>query len=282
MERFAGRVAVVTGGASGIGLALARRLGAEGMRVVVADVEEGPLAAAERDLAGRGVEVLAVPTDVREEASVEALAEAALARFGAVHVVCNNAGVMGGAGLTWEVPAEDWDWVLGVNLHGVIHGIRTFVPILVAQEEGHVLNTASMAALVSLALTAPYVVSKHAVLALSESLFHELAGRAPHVGVSVLCPEAVVTRIAEAERNRPAALRPREDRPPSPERRVAEAAARKALAAGTAPEVIAERALRGIRERRFYLLSEDGWRHSVESRLEDIRQRRNPTLNPPT
>jgi short-subunit dehydrogenase len=194
--------------------------------------------------------------------------------------VCNNAGVMGGAGLCWEVPAEDWAWVLGVNFQGVLHGVRVFVPILLAQEEGHVLNTASMAALVSLPLASPYVVSRHAVLALSESLHHELAGRGPHVGVSVLCPEAVDTRIVDAERNRPAALRPQ--RPlDTPERQVVEAATRKALAGATSPDAIAARALRAIRERRFYVLAEDAWRRAAETRCDDIRLARAPTLAPP-
>jgi len=280
MERFEGRVAVVTGAASGIGRALARRLGAEGAKVVLADVEPGALAEAERELGGRGVETLAVRTDVTDEGSVRALADAALGRFGAVHVLCNNAGVMGGAGLSWQLPAEDWSWVLGVNLHGVLHGLRAFVPILLAQDEGHVLNTASMAGLLSLPLAAPYVVSKHAVVALSEALYHELAGRGPHVGVSVLCPEAVDTRIADAERNRPAALRPA-TAVELPERKLVEEATRKALAGATPPDVIAERAVRAIRERRFYVLAEDAWRRAAELRCEDLRLGRNPTFAPP-
>jgi NAD(P)-dependent dehydrogenase (short-subunit alcohol dehydrogenase family) len=281
MERFDGRVAVVTGGASGIGLALAQRLGAEGMKVVIADVEAAALESAERELSGAGVEALGVRTDVADAGSMRALADRALARFGAVHLVCNNAGVMGGSGLCWEASVEDWQWVLGVNLWGVIHGIRSFLPILLEQEEGHVLNTASMAALVSLPFTAPYVVSKHAVLALSESLHHELTARRSRVGVSVLCPEAVDTRIVDAERNRPVALRGAAGTERSPERALVEAATRKALAGATPPAVIAERALRAIRERRFYVLSEDAWRRSAEARLDDLRLARNPTLAPP-
>jgi NAD(P)-dependent dehydrogenase (short-subunit alcohol dehydrogenase family) len=180
----------------------------------------------------------------------------------------------------WEVPAEDWAWVFGVNFHGVLHGLRVFVPILLAQEEGHVLNTASMAALVSLPLASPYVVSKHAVLALSESLHHELAGRGPHVGVSVLCPEAVDTRIVDAERNRPAGLRPAEPRE-TPESKLVAEATRKALAGATPPDVIAERAFRAIRERRFYVLAEDAWMRTAETRMDDIRLGRSPTLAPP-
>jgi len=149
MERLAGRVAVVTGAASGIGRALAATLANERMKVVMADVEPGALAAAARDLAGRGAEVLAVETDVTRQDQVDALAKRALDAFGAVHVVCNNAGVFAG-GLSWSQPLEDYRWVLGVNMWGVIHGIRTFVPILLEQDEGHVVNTASMAALTAM------------------------------------------------------------------------------------------------------------------------------------
>jgi NAD(P)-dependent dehydrogenase (short-subunit alcohol dehydrogenase family) len=179
------------------------------------------------------------------------------------------------------VPVEDWEWVLGVNLLGVIHGIRTFVPLLLAHGgEGHVVNTASMAALTSLPFAAPYVASKHAVLALSESLQHELALRQAKIGVSALCPEAVATRISDAERNRPAELRggPRSD---TPERAMIEKALGAAVAKGVPPARIAERVVDAIRARRFYVLSDDDWRRASEVRHEDIRLGRNPTLAPP-
>jgi len=279
MEQFEGRVAVVTGAASGIGLALAARLGALGTRVVVADVEAEALERAVASLRARGVDAIGVPTDVRCAASVAALAERAIAAYGAVHVLCNNAGVFAG-GLSWEVPVEDWDWVLGVNLWGVIHGIRSFLPLLLANgEEGHVVNTASMAAVTSLPFAAPYVVSKHAVLALSESLHHELALRGSKIGVSALCPEAVATRILDAERNRPEELRGG-TRAAGPERAMVEGALRAAVAQGVAPERIAERVVDAIRTRRFYVLSDDGWRRASEVRHEDIRLARNPTLAP--
>jgi NAD(P)-dependent dehydrogenase (short-subunit alcohol dehydrogenase family) len=282
MERLTGRVAVVTGGASGIGRALAERFGREGMRVVLADVEAGALATAARELGGRGIEVLAVETDVTKPEQVDRLAERTLAAFGAVHLVCNNAGVFAG-GLCWTQPLEDYRWVLGVNMWGVIHGIRTFVPILLRQDdEGHVVNTASMAALTANPYAAAYHMSKHAVLALSEVLYHELRGIGSKIGVSALCPEAVATSIDDAERNRPAELRRGSDVPPPPDVELVNGAIRAAVAGGIPTSVIADRVLRAVQEDRFYVLSDaDAWRRSCASRLEDIRLVRNPTFMPP-
>jgi NAD(P)-dependent dehydrogenase (short-subunit alcohol dehydrogenase family) len=282
MERLQGRVAVVTGAASGIGLALARALGAEGMKVVMADVEAPALAEAARALAAEGVETLPVETDVTNAAAVDALAARALDAFGAVHVVCNNAGVFAG-GLTWTTPVADYQWVLGVNVWGVIHGIRTFVPILLQQDEGHVVNTASMAAVTAMPYAGAYHASKHAVLALSEVLYHELRGLGAHVGVSAVCPEAVATRIDQGERNRPAALqRSGADAAPSQDRELVDDAIRAAVALGIPPAVIAARAVRAIRENRFYVFAEDdGWRRASEARLEGLRTARNPTYVPP-
>jgi NAD(P)-dependent dehydrogenase (short-subunit alcohol dehydrogenase family) len=272
-------VAVVTGAASGIGRALAARFAAEGMKVVLADVEPGALAAAARELAAGGCETLAVETDVARADQVEALARRTLDAFGAVHIVCNNAGVFTG-GPCWEAPLADYDWVLGVNLWGVIHGIRSFVPILLAQGgEGHVVNTASMAALTTLPYAGIYHLSKHAVLALSECLHHELALRGSQVRVSALCPELVATRIDAAERNRPAHLR--SEAGAGPERELVRQAIAAGVAQGTPPATIADRVLDAIREERFYVLSHDSWRRSSEVRAEDIRLARNPTLAPP-
>ena len=281
MREFEGKVAVVTGAASGIGLALARKLGEQGMRVALADIEADALQNAALDLEKRGVEVLAVRTDVSQADSVNALAEKTLEVFGAVHVLCNNAGVFAG-GVSWEAPLEDYEWVLNVNMWGVIHGIRTFVPHLLAHgEEGHIVNTASMAAVTSIPYCAMYTMSKHAVLSLSESLYHELKLRGARIGVSALCPEIVATRIGGGERNRPAHLKRAPGAGASPERDLTERAVRDGIRTGTPPEQIAQRVLEGIRENRFYILAEDVWRRACESRLEDIRLARNPTFAPP-
>src|SRR5215213_2544837 len=207
MKEFSGKVAVITGAASGIGRGLAEACAREGMKVVLADVDEAALAQAERELKDAGAEVLAVRTDVSKADDVEALARRALDAFGAVHLLFNNAGV--GAGTTvWESTLADWEWVLGVNLWGVIHGVRTFVPLMLEQaDECHIVNTASMAGLVSGPALGVYKVTKHGVVALSETLCCELAIMRSKIGVSVLCPGGVNTRIMDSERVRPAGLR---------------------------------------------------------------------------
>jgi NAD(P)-dependent dehydrogenase (short-subunit alcohol dehydrogenase family) len=282
MENLSGRVAVVTGGASGIGRALAEKLGGEGMKVVLADVEPGALEAAARELRARGVETLAVATDVTKPDQVARLADETLEEFGGVHVVCNNAGVFAG-GLCWTQPVADYEWVLGVNMWGVIHGIRTFVPIMLERgEEGHIVNTASMAALTANPYAAAYHMSKHAVLALSEVLYHELRGLGAKIGVSALCPEAVATKIDDCERNRPSELRTHAGGALPPDVELVNGAIKAAVAGGIPTSVIADRVLRAIKEDRFYVLSDDvAWRRSSESRLEDIRLARNPSFVPP-
>jgi NAD(P)-dependent dehydrogenase (short-subunit alcohol dehydrogenase family) len=274
MKEFKGRVAVVTGAASGIGRALAARFADAGMKVVLADVEEGALADAEQALRVRGATVLAVRTDVSRAADVDALAKKTVATFGGVHVVCNNAGVVAG-GLTWDIPLADWEWVLGVNLWGVIHGIRTFLPIMLAQDaDGHIVNTASLAGLVSTAFNAIYTISKFGVVALSECLHHELALGGARVKVSVLCPGWVNTRILDAERNRPAGA-PARARTPMDE--VMEPAVRQLLASGLAPERVAELVFQAIRDERLYVLTHPEMKDLVRTRMEDVLAERNPT-----
>jgi NAD(P)-dependent dehydrogenase (short-subunit alcohol dehydrogenase family) len=209
MKEFGGKVAVVTGAASGIGRAMAERFATEGMKVVLADVEEGALARAEAELKAGGATVLAIPTDVSRAGDVDALARRTIDAFGAVHILCNNAGVSPVMGASWELTETDWQWVLGVNLWGVLHGIHAFVPIMLKQDsEGHVVNTASMAGLVAGgSWWSTYGVAKHGVVNLSESLHRELAAVGSRVKVSVLCPAWVKTQLMDAERNRPASLR---------------------------------------------------------------------------
>lgn len=208
METFDGRVAVVTGAASGIGFALAERAGRERMTVVLADVEVHALNAAVAELSRHGYRVHGRQLNVTDEVAVENLARSVFEEFGAVHLLCNNAGVMTAEKATWEFEPRDWEWTLSVNVWGVIHGIRAFVPrMLAGGEEGHIVNTASMAGLITgRAGNAIYDASKHACLAISESLYRDLAVRQTKVSASVLCPGAVLTKIFEAERNRPAEL----------------------------------------------------------------------------
>ncbi len=279
MQELKDKVAVVTGGASGIGRALGEVFAEQGMRIVLADVEAAALEKTAQEIAESGAEVLPMLTDVRKPEDVEALAQKTLSHFGAVDVVCNNAGVFT-AGTTWEEPLEDYEWVMGVNLWGVIHGIRTFVPILLEQQrEAHIVNTASMAGLTTLPYAGIYHMTKHAVLALSECLYYELQARGPHVKVSALCPELVATQIDRCERNRPAELAAELD---TTEAKVVQRFIREGVKTGLPPRVLAERTLKAIREERFYILAEDGWRDVCHTRLDDIRAARNPTLSLPT
>jgi NAD(P)-dependent dehydrogenase (short-subunit alcohol dehydrogenase family) len=202
MQFAKGQVAVVTGAASGLGLALAVAFAERELDVVLADVEAEPLREATARIEALGVSALGVPTDVRSATEVDALAARTIERFGRVDIVCNNAGVST-LGYAWETSLADWDWVLAVNLGGVIHGIRSFVPHLVAQNSGHVVNTASMAGLSNPPMHGPYAASKHAVIGLTESLAVDLSFRAPNVGATVVCPGFIETRIQDSSRNRP-------------------------------------------------------------------------------
>jgi NAD(P)-dependent dehydrogenase (short-subunit alcohol dehydrogenase family) len=249
MEQLEGRVAVVTGGASGIGRALAQRFAAEGMRLVLADVEAAPLAATVAELEAGGAEVVGVEADVAVAADVEGVRERALRAFGAVHVVCNNAGV--GGGTIVDAPLALWEWTIGVNLMGVVHGVHTFLPLLLEQDEGHIVNTASLAGLGGVPGLGVYCATKFAVVGLSESLHHDLAARGSGVGVSVLCPGFVQTRIGESNRNAPAAVAQWAERP---EAQAMAEFAQALAAAGIPPETVADAVRDAIVDRTFFVV----------------------------
>ncbi len=289
MQQFEGRVAVVTGAASGMGKAFAERFAIAGMKVVLADVEQEALETAVREFTQREFDVLGVRTDVARPEAVEELARRAIDAYGKIHVVCNNAGVaadseavslLGGAVVPmWEQPLSDWEWTVAVNFWGVVHGIRTFLPLLLAHgEDGHVVNTASIAGLTSGPRLPIYGATKHAVVRLSEALHLQLAGLPSKVKVSVLCPGGVNTRIALSVRNRPAELwDSAAGRPTAGElaAREQEWAARTGPT-GLAPEAVAEQVFQAIQNEQFYILPHAEYDEAVRTRMENILARRNP------
>lgn len=270
MELIAGQVAVVTGGASGIGLALAERFAAAGLHLVLADVEEEALDAAAAHLAAPPVEVLTVRTDVAKEADVQALAAATIDRFGAVHVVCNNAGVAARAD-PWFGPLSSWEWVLGVNFWGVVHGCRAFLPHLVSG--GHIVNTASMAGLMP-GFGPSYDASKHAVVAITEDLYDTVRLAGLPIGVSVLCPGWVRTRIIDADRNWPAELG---ERPPlDPSADVVERHYRRAIDEGATPAAVADAVLEAVAGDRYWVIPHRDFLDLAVRRWETIAERADP------
>lgn len=277
MKRFEGKTAVITGGASGLGLAMARRFAREGMRLVLADVQADALERTAADFAAAGTPVLAVRCDVSRADEVERLRDEAVARFGAVHILCNNAGVAPG-GLAWESTVADWQWCLGVNVYGVIHGLRSFVPLMLSQDdEAHIVNTASVAGLLSPPGMGIYCVSKHAVVTLTECLHHDLASRSDKVKASVLCPAYVPTGIHDSERNRPEELR-NAAREKSEEEQAREAALRHAVQSGRiSAEQVAESVFEAVRDERFYILTHPKIKGAIETRMMDILLERAPT-----
>jgi NAD(P)-dependent dehydrogenase (short-subunit alcohol dehydrogenase family) len=247
-----GKTAVITGGASGIGLATATRLAKSGVNLVLGDIEEDTLATAVKGLRDSGAHVLGVRTDVTSEGDIIALRDAALAEFGAVHVVFNNAGVASGA--TIGTPTDVWKWVIDVDLFGVIYGINAFLPLFLEQNEGHVVNTASLAGLGGAPGMGPYCAAKFAVVGLSESLFHELALTGSKVGVSVLCPGFVKTRIHESARNMPDELTSYNDEPAA--KLIADLAGQ-AVNAGIDAEVVGGAVEDAIRRNTFWILTHE-------------------------
>jgi len=273
MKEFAGKVAVITGAGSGFGREFARIAASLNMKLVLADIQADALEATAAELSG--AEVLAVRTDVSKQADMETLAAKTFETYGAVHLLFNNAGV-GVGGFVWENSVADWEWVLGVNVWSVIHGVRLFVPKMLAQgDECHVVNTASVAGLLSAQTMGVYNVSKHSVVTLSETLYQDLRVSGANIGVTVLCPAFVSTGIANSERNRPAEFGAA---PLTESQKIAQAATTKAVGSGklTAADVAAK-TFECIRENRFYCITHPKILGSVELRLQDILAQRNPS-----
>ena len=280
MKNFEGKVAVVTGGASGIGFALAKYALGQGMKVVLADIERAALDQAVIELDG-GSNLLAVTTDVSSSSAIEALARKTEEIFGGTHLLFNNAGV-GGGGPIWEQSEADWDWLLGVNLWGVIHGMRAFTPQMIAQGEGHIVNTASIAGLISAPNTGTYTVSKHAVVSLSEVLYGDLRNAGVDVGVSVLCPSYVNTRIHDYERNRPETHNKKLSAEHVAKQQAIEEATVAFFDTAMSPDLVAARVFDAISSGEFYILTHpEGSKVQVEKRMRGILDTINPTIAGP-
>jgi NAD(P)-dependent dehydrogenase (short-subunit alcohol dehydrogenase family) len=268
MSELRGKVAAVTGAASGLGRAMAVAFASEGMHVALADVDESRLSETRRQMDGFGIRSISARVDVSKAAEVEAFAQRCADELGSIHLVCNNAGVAV-SGAVWENSEAEWQWILGVNLLGVVHGVRAFAPRLIAQDEGHIVNTASVAGLISPPGMGAYCVSKHAVVTLSESLHHDLRERGSRVGVSVLCPAYVPTGIADSKPPQPVVK--------STERLAKEAALRKAVASGKlSADDVARAVVAAVKENRFYILTHPAIKGAVRARMEDLLDERSP------
>jgi NAD(P)-dependent dehydrogenase (short-subunit alcohol dehydrogenase family) len=276
MKIFKDRVAVVTGAASGIGRGMVETFIEAGMKVVLSDVDKTRLQTTVETFEDSGAEVLGVHTDVSKPDQVKTLADKTMDAFGAVHVLCNNAGVEIGGRYSWRIPLESWNWVLGVNLMGVINGIHCFLPIMLKQDtEAHIVNTSSIAGLISNSIGIPYGVSKHGVVALSESLYHELQIIGSKVKLSVLCPGSVNTDIMDSsERNRPA------DIPAPPELSEEQSIFREAFATwikrGLEPKVVGRLVIEAIKEERLYIITTNDFDRNIQQRMKNILKRKNP------
>lgn len=281
MKNFQDKVAVITGGASGLGREFANTAASLGMKLVLADVQQDALDKAVAELEGQGAQVLAMICDVRKGEQVQALADATMARFGAVHLLFNNAGV-GSGGLIWENTEADWDWVIGVNVYGVVHGVRIFTKLMLEcaksdpSYEGHIVNTASMAGLLNAPTMGVYNVSKHAVVSLSETLYHDLQLVEAPIGASVLCPYFVPTGISQSHRNRPADVAMQAAATPS--QMAAQAMTVKAVESGKVSAAdVSQLTFEAIRNGQFYIYSHPGALQGVADRMDEIVHQKNPS-----
>jgi NAD(P)-dependent dehydrogenase (short-subunit alcohol dehydrogenase family) len=281
MKEFNGRVAVVTGAASGIGRGMAETFVAAGMKVVLSDIEATALEETTGALRAAGGDVHAVRTDVSKPDQVDDLAKQTLSKYGAVHVLCNNAGILVGGNRGWRSSLADWKWIVGVNLMGVVHGIRSFLPIMVEQNsEAHIVNTASLAGLIASG-GAPYVATKFAVVGLSENIYVQLQREGLKPRVSVLCPGFVDTNILYSDRNRPAEYADTSTPQTDPAAKaLRERAAAELKKSGLSPRVVGEQVLAAIRDERFYILTNPELNPVIEQRMQEILSGNNPAIVP--
>jgi NAD(P)-dependent dehydrogenase (short-subunit alcohol dehydrogenase family) len=277
MKNLKGKVAVITGGASGLGRAIADVCVREGMKIVIADIEDRTLQQATSEIQGMGAEVIGVKCDVSKTADVQRLADKTYESFGGCHLLFNNAGVAGGK-RAWETTEADWKWEMGVNLWGVIHGIRIFVPRMLASgEEGYVINTASVAGLLTPTMSASYNVTKHGVVALTETLYHDLNEVGAKIHAAVLCPAYVNTGIGESARNRPADLKNAEEKISADQQARYELLKQALLKGKKTAADVAEDVFAAIAEDKFYILTHPRILPSVQMRMEEIIAQKNPT-----
>ena len=283
METLQGKVALVTGGASGMGQAFCARFARAGMKIVAVDIEQGALDGAVAELQAAGADAIGVSGDVSRGEDHEAALHAAIDAFGAVNVVCLNAGVGGANGNSWDISLDDWNWTLGVNLWGVIHGIRTYVPHLLTHGDGHVVTTASIAGHTSSPFGGPYNVSKHGVATLTETLYNELTREGSSVGVTCLCPGFVATNIMDSARNRPGGRPVRaagaENRDRGASRFIE--VARRMIENGTPPAHVADLVHDAVLSNQFWLFTDDVWDEPIARRHQEIAERAAPTLPAP-
>lgn len=282
MKEFSGKTAVVTGAGAGIGLALVRKFASLGMNVALADRDAAALERAAAELRHAGHMALAVETDVTRAADVGRLADSVYKEFGAVDVLCNNAGVLGRILPSWQQPIENWKWVFDVNVQGLVNGIHSFVPRMIAQDtDAYVLNTGSIAGLITGPFFAPYNASKHAVVALSECLHHELRAMQSKVRVGVLCPGWVHTSLAKLEEKLPAELRAANAAVEPPAAATArDQSVRQMVEAAISPEQIADLVVEAIRQERFYIFPQPERKADVAARMQDILEERIPVFPP--